>query len=96
MFVSDVIIPPIKRAGIALPDPTQTAQGNWKNMCVVTGHLVEALQACVEFRPGYNLQLLWDSRSDICQGKSNNAGEALMEVTGEVSATYPFRNHCVT
>ena len=35
---------PIKQAGLALPNPTQTAPENWTVSCVITGHLVAALR----------------------------------------------------
>ena len=35
---------PIKQAGLALPDPYQTAPENWTTSCVITGHLVAALR----------------------------------------------------
>ena len=34
---------PVKQAGMALPDPTQTAPANWQASCVITGHLVKGL-----------------------------------------------------
>ena len=30
----------VKQAGMALPDPTQTAPENWQASCVITGQLV--------------------------------------------------------
>ena len=41
---------PIKQAGLALPDPSQTAPENWTESCVITGHPVAALRGQVEFR----------------------------------------------
>ena len=38
---------PVKQAGLALPDPTQTAPDNWTSSCVITGHLVAALRGQV-------------------------------------------------
>ena len=35
---------PVKQAGLALPDPTQTAPDNWTASCVITGQLVAALR----------------------------------------------------
>ena len=37
----------VKQAGLALPDPTQTAPENWTASCVITGHLVAALRGQV-------------------------------------------------
>ena len=41
---------PVKKAGLALPDPKNTAPENWTASCVITGHLVAALKGQVEFR----------------------------------------------
>ena len=41
---------PVKQAGLALPDPVQTAPENWTASCVITGHLVAALRGQVVFR----------------------------------------------
>ena len=41
---------PVKQAGLALPDPSQTAPENCMASCVITGHLVAALRSQVEFR----------------------------------------------
>ena len=41
---------PVKQAGLALPDPTQTDPENWTASCVITGNLVAALRGQVEFR----------------------------------------------
>ena len=45
---------PIKQAGLALPDPSQTAPENWTASCVITGHLVAAIRGQVEFRTAYH------------------------------------------
>ena len=41
---------PVKQAGLALPDPVQTALENWTVSCVITVHLVAALRGQVVFR----------------------------------------------
>ena len=41
---------PVKQAGLALLNPSQTAPENWTASCVITGHLVAALRGQVEFR----------------------------------------------
>ena len=40
---------PVKQAGLALPDPVQTAPENYTASCVITGHLVVALRGQVVF-----------------------------------------------
>ena len=40
----------VKQAGLALPDPSQTAPENWTASCVITGKLVASLRGQVKFR----------------------------------------------
>ena len=40
---------PVKQAGMAIPDPVQTAPENWTASCVITGHLVADLRGQVAF-----------------------------------------------
>ena len=40
----------VKRAGLALPYPTNTAPENWTTTCVITGRLIVALRGQVELR----------------------------------------------
>ena len=46
---SGVTFLPVKQAGLALLDPTNTAPENWTASCVIRGHLVAALRGQVEF-----------------------------------------------
>ena len=57
----------------AITDNTQTAQGNWTALCMVTRHLVAALRGCIEFCPGDHDQLLRDSRTDIRRRKAHKS-----------------------
>ena len=41
--------PPVKQAGIYLPEPTQTTRANWTASCVITGQLVVAFCVMAEF-----------------------------------------------
>ena len=43
-----------KQAGLALPDPTNTAPENWTASCVITRHLVAAFMDQEEFRTAYH------------------------------------------
>ena len=53
---------PVKHAGLAIPDPTQTKNSNWTVSCMVTRNLVTDLGGSVEFHSGYHIQLLKDIR----------------------------------
>lgn len=41
---------PVKHSGLALPNPTTTAESNWKASTLVCGHLVAALRGRTDFR----------------------------------------------
>ena len=53
---------------------TQTSQGKWTASCVLTGHLVAALQCHVNFRSGEQAQLFWDGFTEIRRRKFHVAG----------------------
>ena len=55
----------VKHVGLAIMDPTLTAQGNWTTLCMVTGHLVMDLHIRFEFWSGDHMQLLTDVRMGI-------------------------------
>ena len=66
-----------KQAGLALPDPTQTAPENWTASCVITGHLVAALSGQVEFRTSDHLACLREGRTAVWRRSQQRAEEAL-------------------
>ena len=68
---------PIKQAGLALPNPTQTAPENWTESCVITGHLVAALRDQVEFRTADHLACLQEGRTAVRRRGHTRAEEAL-------------------
>ncbi len=41
---------PVKHAGLALPNPTTTAESNWKSSTLICGHLIAALRGTTDFR----------------------------------------------
>ena len=56
---------PVKQAGLALPEPSQTAPENWTASCVITGHLVAALRGQVEFRMSDYSACLREGRTEV-------------------------------
>ena len=69
---------PVKQAGLALPDPTQTAPENWTASCVVTVHLVAALRSQLELRTADHLACLREGRTAVRRLGQIWAEEALM------------------
>ena len=70
---------PCKKAGIPLPDPTQTARDNWTVSCVITGHLISALRRTAEFWSGDHSLLMGDGRDEIQRRRYEAAKTALGE-----------------
>ena len=56
---------PVKQAGLALPDPSQTAPDNWTASCVIRRHLVAALRGQVEFRTADHSACLQEGRTAV-------------------------------
>ena len=55
----------LKKAGLALPDPTRTAPDNWQASCVITGNLVSELRGQVTFRTADHAACLRDERAEV-------------------------------
>ena len=68
---------PVKQAGLALPDPTQTAHQKRTASCVITGHLVAALRSQVELRTADHSACLREGRTDVRTRGQSWAEEAL-------------------
>ena len=67
----------VKQAGLALPDPSQTAPENWTASCVITGHLVAALRGQVEFRTVDRSACLREGRAAVRRRGQIRVEEAL-------------------
>ena len=68
---------PVKQAGLALPDPIQTAPEKWTASCVIIGYLVTALRVQVEFRTADHSACLWEGRTAVQRRAEIRAEEAL-------------------
>ena len=78
----------VKKAGIALLDPTQTAGEPWMASCVRTGNFVAALLVTAEFRLGDHALLMRESREDIQWKHAEAAETALGEAWAAASKKY--------
>ena len=75
---------PAKQVGLALPDLTKTAPGNWTASCVITGHIVAAIRGQVEFQTTDYLVCLQEGRTVVQKRSVLRAEEALAEtITGD-------------
>ena len=73
---------PVKQAGMALPDPTQTAPENWQASCVITGHLVSALRGQVPFRTADHAACLREGRAAV---RRQNVAKAMASLETSIS-----------
>ena len=67
----------VKQAGLALPDPSQTAPENWAASCVITGHLVAVLRGQVEFRTADHSACLREGQTVVWRRGQRRAEEAM-------------------
>jgi hypothetical protein len=56
---------PVKHAGIAIPNPTTSARGNFMASTVVCGHLVAALRERVQFNGAEHKSVIKEGRAAI-------------------------------
>ena len=68
---------PVKQAGLALPEPSQTAPENWSVSCVITGHIVAALRVQVEFWTAEHSACLREGQMAVWRRGQRRAEEAL-------------------
>ena len=89
---------PVKQAGLALPDPSQTAPENCTTSCVVTGHLVSELRGQVEFRMADHSACLQEGRTAVRSHGQIRAEEALTSARegGPVLHTHRLRRAAKT
>ena len=77
----------VKQAGLALPDPSQTASENWTASCVITGHLVAALRGQVEFWTADHSACLWEGRTAVRPSRRQAEWSAVRNSTWPLNAT---------
>ena len=68
---------PVKQAGLAIPEPSQTATENWMASCVITGNLVAALRGQVDFRTADQSACLQEGLTAVRQRGQRQVEEAL-------------------
>ena len=83
---------PVKQAGMALPDTSQTASENWTSSYVITGHLVAALRGQVEFRTADHSACLREGRTAVRRRGQIRAEEAL---TAAMEGDPVLHAHCL-
>ena len=82
---------PVNQYGIALPDPTQTAEANWVVSCVITEHLVAALCQTDAFWSRDHSLLIGEGRDETLQWYA----EAAEIAPGEARAVSSTEDTCM-
>ena len=82
---------PVNQAGLALPDPIQTAPENWTASCIITGHLVAALRGQVEFRTADHSVCLREGQTAMRRRWDIRSEEALTAVLERSPVLYARR-----
>ncbi len=68
---------PVKKAGLAIPNPTLTAESNWTSSTVICGHLVAAIRGRVEFRSADHQQIRSAGIKEMKKRQLENSKESL-------------------
>ena len=76
---------PVKKVGIALPDPTQTFRANWTASCFVTEHLTAVLCGTAEFWSGDYALFRGEGRDEIRRRHAEDAETELGEARADTS-----------
>jgi hypothetical protein len=56
---------PVKFAGLAIPDPTVTAETNWSASTVICGHIIAAIRGTTIYRSADHLSVLKTGKAEI-------------------------------
>ena len=75
----------VKRARIALPEPTRTARDNRTASCVITVPLITALRGTAEFSSIGHAFLMGEGREEIQRQHAEEADTTLLEERAAVS-----------
>jgi hypothetical protein len=69
---------PIKHAGMALPDPVNSAKPNYQSSVLMTGHLTAALRGAVEFRSEDHIKTCQVARFEL-KGRKEMRNDKTLE-----------------
>ena len=79
---------PVKNAGLSIPDPTLTEEGNWTASYRVTRHLVSALHIHFDFLYGDHTELPNNGRAEIHRQNVLEEEEYFSTAAGRLSPMY--------
>ncbi len=76
---------PVKKSGLAIPDPTTTADENWTTLTVVCGHLIVALLGTTEFRSADHVSTMTSARAEMRLRKLSDSDAKLATILSPLS-----------
>jgi hypothetical protein len=76
----------VKHSGLALPNPTTTAESNWKASTLVCGHLVAALRGNTEFRSADHASIMAQGKAEIRKRSKEAYGKYMETILATVPA----------
>jgi hypothetical protein len=76
---------PVKKSGLAIPDPTTTADENWTTLTVVRGHLIAALRGTTEFRSADHVSTMTSARAEMRLRKLSDSDAKLASILSPLS-----------
>jgi hypothetical protein len=77
---------PVKHSGLALPDPTTTAESNWKASTLVCGHLVAALREHTDFRSADHASIMAQGKAEIRKLSQEAYGKYMETILATIPA----------
>jgi hypothetical protein len=75
---------PVKKSGLAIPNPTTTADENWTNSTVVCGHLIAALRGTEEFRSADHNHIMSAGRAEMRLRKLSDSEAKLANLLSDL------------
>jgi len=78
---------PVKHAGLALPNPTTTAESNWKASTLICGHLVAALRGTTDFRSEDHTSTMQSGKAELRMRNLKVYDEKLATILKPMTAT---------
>jgi hypothetical protein len=76
---------PVKYAGLALPNPTESAASNYENSCLRNSHLIAALRGNENFRHSNHLTTIREANAELKTRQSNHLESQLSEILDTLS-----------
>jgi hypothetical protein len=77
---------PVKHSGLALPNPTTTAESNWKASTLICGHLVAALRGRTDFRSADHANIMAQGKAEIRKRSLEAHGTYMETILAAIAA----------